>query len=78
MINGMTALNLDVMTPAEPGEQAGNAAFACDDPAAIVAAAEADGIYLWGDNGRIRASAHVFTTKEDVETLLAQLPGYLA
>ncbi len=78
MIEGMTALNLDVMTPAGPGEQAGNAAFACCDPAAIVAAAEADGIYLWGDNGRIRASAHVFTTKEDVETLLTQLPGYLA
>ena len=77
MIDGMTALGLDVITPAAPGEQAGNAAFACADPAAIVTRAEADGIYLWGDNGRIRASAHVFTTGADVETFLEKLPGYL-
>ena len=78
MIDGMTALGLDVMTPAALGEQAGNAAFACADPAAIVAKAEADGIYLWGDNGRIRASAHVFTTEADAEIFLEKLPGYLA
>ena len=60
---GWLALSLDVMTPAAPREQAGHAAFACADPAAIVARAEADGIYLWGDNGRIRASAHVFTSE---------------
>ena len=68
MIDGMTALGLDVMTPAAPGEQAGNAAFARADPAAI-AKAEMDGIYLWGDKGRIRASAHVFTTEADAEIL---------
>ena len=78
MIDGMAALDLDVMTPAAPGEQAGNVAFACDNPAEIVAKAEADGIYVWGDNGRIRASAHVFTTQGDIETFLARLPGYLS
>ena len=78
MIDGMTALNLDVMTPIAPGEQAGNAAFVCDNPTAIVAKAEADGIYVWGDNGRVRASAHVFTTKADVDVFLEKLPRYLA
>lgn len=78
MLDGMQALKLDVMTPLTPGEQAGNAAFSCNNPAAIVTKAQADSIYIWGDNGRIRASAHIFTTKADVDTFLEKLPRYLA
>lgn len=77
MITGMSALGLDVMTPSAPGEQAGNAAFACEDPAAIVTKAAADKILIWGDNGRIRTSAHLFTSEADVDTFLAKLPSYL-
>jgi selenocysteine lyase/cysteine desulfurase len=40
--------------------------------------ADADGILVWGDNGRIRVSAHLFTTREDIELFLERLPGYLA
>jgi selenocysteine lyase/cysteine desulfurase len=40
--------------------------------------AEEDGILIWGDNGRIRASAHLFTTSEDIEVFLDRLPEYLA
>jgi cysteine desulfurase/selenocysteine lyase len=78
MISGMKALDLDVMTPSAPGEQAGNAAFANADPSGIVARAAADGILIWGDNRRIRASAHLFTTEDDVDAFLARLPGYLS
>ena len=77
MITCMEANGLEVMTPSAPGEQAGNAAFVCEDPRAFVTKAEADGIYVWGDNGRVRVSAHLFTSNDDVETFLEKMPGYL-
>ena len=78
MVEGLTALDLDVMTPAQPEKRAGNAAFVRLNPQSVVLAAEKDGIFLWGDNGRIRASAHLFTTSEEIEAFLDRLPGYLA
>jgi selenocysteine lyase/cysteine desulfurase len=78
MIDGMNALGLDVMTPVEPEWRAGNAAFARLDTRSAVRKAEEDGILIWGDNGRIRASAHLFTTSEDIEVFLDRLPEYLA
>ena len=78
LVTGMTGLGLDVMTPAGPANHAGNAAFACAEEAAVVRKAAAEGIFLWGDNGRIRASAHLFTTEEDVELFLERLPAFLA
>jgi len=78
LVEGMTTLGLEVMTPAEPESRAGNAAFARSDTRSFMDKASADGILVWGDNGRIRASAHLFTTREDIEFFLDRLPGYLA
>jgi len=78
LVEGMTALGLDVMTPAEAESRAGNAAFARSDTRSVLQRANEDGILVWGDNGRIRASAHLFTTREDIEVFLDRLPGYLA
>jgi selenocysteine lyase/cysteine desulfurase len=77
MVDGLTAMGLEVMTPAEPENRAGNAAFVRLNPQSVVLAAEKDGLYLWGDNGRIRASAHLFTTDDDIPTFLDRLAGYL-
>jgi selenocysteine lyase/cysteine desulfurase len=74
----MTTLGLEVMTPAEPESRAGNAAFVRSDTGSFIRKAGEDGILVWGDNGRIRASAHLFTTREDIERFLDRLPGYLA
>ncbi len=78
LVEGMTTLGLDVMTPAEPGSRAGNAAFARSDTRSVMRKASEDGLLVWGDNGRIRASAHLFTTRGDIELFLDRLPGYLA
>ena len=78
LIAGMTALGLEVMTPTAPESRAGNAAFVRSDTRSFIRKADADGILVWGDNGRIRASAHLFTTREDIEHFLERLPGYLA
>ncbi len=77
MIAGMAALGLDVMTPATPGGHAANAAFAHADPERVVRQAAAEHILLWGDNGRVRASAHLFTTEGDVGRFLDRLPVFL-
>ncbi len=78
LVEGMTTLGLDVMTPAKPESRAGNAAFVRSDTRSVMRKASEDGILVWGDNGRIRASAHLFTTREDIELFLDRLPGYLA
>ncbi len=77
LITSMAASGCDVMTPNVPGEQAGNAAFVCTDTQEFVKKAAADGILVWGDNNRIRASAHLFTSRADVDYFLERMPGYL-
>lgn len=77
MIAGMADLGLDVMTPTGLANHAANAAFACVDPAGVTCRAAAENVLVWGDNGRIRASAHLFTTEEDVESFLERLPHFL-
>ena len=77
MVEGMTALGLEVMTPRSLAQRAGNAAFVRSDTWPVIRKAREDGILIWGDSGRIRASAHLFTTRDDVEVFLGRLPGYL-
>jgi len=77
LVEGMVALGLDVMTPAEPRRRAGNAAFAHADPGSVVAAAAREGILVWGDNGRVRATAHLFTSAGDVDSFVDRLPAFL-
>ncbi len=77
LIAGMTDLGLDVMTPAEAENHAGNAAFVCADPEGLTRKAAAEDIFVWGDNGRLRVTAHLFATQEDVETFLDRLPRFL-
>ena len=77
LIEGMVAMELDVITPTETKSRAGNAAFTRSDTRSVVQRANEDGILIWGDNGRIRASAHLFATTSDVDIFLDRLPGYL-
>lgn len=74
MIDAMTRAGLEVMTPSEAHRRAGNAAFVHADPATLTRRAAAEGILVWGDNGRVRASAHLFTTAQDVARLAECLP----
>lgn len=78
LVAGMSALGLEVMTPEAADARAANAAFACPDPAAVVRSAREHGILVWGDNGRVRASAHLFTTDADIDRFLERLPTCLS
>jgi selenocysteine lyase/cysteine desulfurase len=74
MVAAMRTAGLEVMTPAEPHRRAGNAAFVHSDPDSVTRRAAAEGILVWGDNGRVRASAHLFATADDVARLAERLP----
>jgi len=78
MLDGMRALGLDCMTPADPARRGPNAAFAHPAPHEVVRRAVAEGILIWGDNGRVRASAHLFVTPGDIERFLDRLPALVA
>lgn len=77
MVEGMAALGLDVMTPAEPARRAASAAFAHPESETVMHRAAEEGILVWADNGRVRASAHLFTPADDIERFLARLPALL-
>lgn len=77
MVEGMRDLGLDVLTPQDPQRIGASAAFRCLEVDRLVAAAAADGVLVWGDNQRLRASAHLFTTDEDIAFFLACLPKWL-
>lgn len=68
---------LEVMTPAGALNHAGNVCFHTDDSEAVMRRAAEEAILVWADNGRVRLSAHLFTTEADVETLLQRLPRFL-
>ena len=53
---GLAALDLNILTPATPGQRGPNISFHHGDPRALVDAAAGDGILLWGEAGRVRAS----------------------
>ena len=77
LIAGLTGRGLEVMTPAGPERHAGNVCFRGPDPEAVMQRAAEEDILIWADNGRVRLSAHLFTTEEDVEILLERLPEFL-
>lgn len=77
MIAGMQTLGLEVMTPDQTERRAANAAFVHSDPGRVVDAAVRDNVLFWGDQGRVRASAHLFTTDADIAAFLNGLPKWL-
>lgn len=77
LIAGLGDLGLEVMTPAGGNKHAGNVCFRCADPEGVMRRAAEEAILVWADNGRVRLSAHLFTTAEDVEVFLERLPRFL-
>lgn len=78
MIAGMQTLDLEVMTPEQIQRRGANAAFVHSDPGRVVDAAVRDNVLFWGDQGRVRVSAHLFTTDADITAFVNGLPKWLA
>lgn len=70
LIRALEVLGLRVITPVKPRERAGNICFLHDDPLKIVRLAAAEGLHIWGDDGRVRASIHLFNDDDDIDKLI--------
>jgi selenocysteine lyase/cysteine desulfurase len=68
--NGLVARGYEVITPMTEVGRGTNVCFALPEPRWFVDAASCEGILLWGDDGRVRASAAAFVEAEDVDRLL--------
>ena len=75
---GLSGLGLEVITPAAAAARAGNVAFATSVDRDIRMRAANDGIQVWDGGGRVRASAHLFNSEQDVDRYIAWLAANVA
>ena len=81
VLAGFARLGLEVTTPNQPEQRAGNATCVVPagvDSGALAARLAEEGVLVWGDDGRLRVSCHLYNDEADVERLLAVLPAALA
>jgi selenocysteine lyase/cysteine desulfurase len=69
----LTELGLHVITPTEDARRAGNVSFLHPQAEQVADRLVERGIYVWGGDGRIRASYHVMNGDDDVAALTAAL-----
>lgn len=77
-IAGLRDLGLPVITPQSPDRRAGNVAFLHPNAETVATKLANAGVYVWGGDGRIRASFHVMNNDADVEALLRALRDVVA
>jgi selenocysteine lyase/cysteine desulfurase len=78
LIAGLRKLDLQVMTPDEKNQRAGNIAFVCERGEDVARQLENAGILCWGGDGRLRCSIHGFNDETDIERALNEIEKALA
>lgn len=73
IIAGLTDRGYPVVTPVDPSQRAGNVCFLSSDPTATVNRLAENNVLVWGSEGRVRVSVHVYNGSADVERLFAAL-----
>ncbi len=75
----LAATGAAMLTPAAAAHRAGNICVASSNPAAVVTAARAAGIEIWGDADlqRLRFSIHGYVTADDIDNAIVILPALL-
>jgi cysteine desulfurase / selenocysteine lyase len=69
---------LPITTPVALDERAGNICFLHPHAEELARLAAERGIQIWGGDGRVRVSVHLYVTPEDVAVFVAALPQLLA
>lgn len=77
VFTGFRSLGLEVTTPATPVERLGNVSFQHIDGARFADRLADRGVFVWGGDGRVRASSHVMNDLDDVERLLDEVASLL-
>lgn len=77
LIEAFEDMGLDVLTPIDRTKRAGIVSFEHPEVKRIAAELEQDHVFVWGGDGRIRVSTHLYNDMEDVERLLGSLQKIL-
>lgn len=75
LIEKLTELGYELMTPFEPSRRAGNICIVSDQGEELAGKLQEQDIYVWGGDGRLRASIHLFNDSGDVDRLIEVLRG---
>ena len=78
--DGLNDMGLQMMTPREENERAGNVCFMTEHIAAVTKGLAERNVLVWGGYagvGRIRISTHLYNTEEDVMTFLDAMKDLL-
>jgi cysteine desulfurase / selenocysteine lyase len=68
--DGLQDMGLDLLTPAPPEFASGIVSFRCNEPAEVARRMASEGVVVWGGDGRIRVSVHVYNDQNDVDRCL--------
>jgi cysteine desulfurase / selenocysteine lyase len=70
---GIAALGLELLTPADPASASGIVSFAHESPEDLGQALRDAGVIVWAGDGRLRASIHLYNDEKDIDFLVASL-----
>jgi len=73
LVDGLRARGRTLITPVDPSERAGNICFLADDAAGLAARLAKRNVLVWGSDGRVRVSVHLYNDDEDVARCFAAL-----
>ena len=77
LVEELSRLPLSLMTPRPSGDRAGLISFEHPDCEAIARELAMDRVYVWGGDGRVRISIHLYNDLGDAERLVARLTSLL-
>jgi selenocysteine lyase/cysteine desulfurase len=72
-VDGLHAQGWDLLTPEDPSARAGIVSFREPSAKGIVAALRERNVFVWGGEGRVRLSAHVYNSEADIDRFLTEL-----
>lgn len=73
LIGELQSRGYEVMTPTEPEYRAGNIAFVSEQGQDVAEELLRHHVYVWGGDGRVRASIHLFNDREDIDRFVHYL-----
>ncbi len=71
--DGLVEQGYALLTPPDPCFASGIVSFACDEPERRCRELAGQGVIVWGGDGRIRVSVHLYNDLDDVERCLTAL-----
>ncbi len=71
--DGLTSLGKTVISPRPREGRSGNTCFLAEDAAGVEKRLADQGVFVWGESGRVRVSGHLYNGSTDVDTLIRTL-----